>query len=211
MKFRLVLFCFLLSTCITARSIPTQKVIAVTDSILISKVGEHLRPYFEVSNEGSHYNYLSSNKKINSELIFDKKRIKKNFTEVWILYKFNYTKINGVKAGIWVKLDQNLQLIEEPNLNGVPNFLIEELPSNFIGKQKAKMFAEKHFVITRYEISDAKLEYSKKLDKYLYSIANKILKTNNGNKVVELEIVELDAYTGKLLNRYESYNGLIEK
>ena len=211
MKFRSFLCLFLISTCAIAGSIPTKKIVAITDSIMISKVGEHLRPYFEVSNEGSHYNYLSNNKKLISELILDKKKIKKNFTEVWILYKFNYTRIEGVKAGIWIKLDQNLQLIEEPNTNAVPNFLIEELPSNFISKQQARIFAEKLVKDQRNETSDAKLEYSKKIEKYIYSIASKSLKTNNGNKVVELEIIELDAFTGKLLNRYESYNGLIEK
>ena len=138
MKFRFVFCFFLITTCVVAESIPTKRIVAITDSILISKVGEHLRPYFELSNEGSHYNYLSNSKKINSEHFLDKKRIKKNFTEVWILYKFNYTKIEGMKSGIWVKLDANLLLMEEPNLNSVPDFLIQDLPSTFISKKQAK-------------------------------------------------------------------------
>ena len=211
MKYRFFLLCLLLFTGIASGSIPTQKVIAVTDSILVSKVGEHLRCYFEISKEGSHYNYLSSNKKSIAELFVDKKKIKKNFHEIWVLYQFNYTKIEGMKSGIWIKLDGNLQLLEEPNLKSVPDFLIHDLPSTFITKKLAKEIAEKSFFNTIDVISDAKLEYLKKKDKYIYTIANKTLKIIEGKRVVALEVIELDAYTGKLVNRYDSYNGLIEK
>ncbi len=211
MRSKILLLCLVVSTVVSARGIPTSKIIAITDSILDSKVGTHLFPYFEVSKEGSHYNYVSNNKKMISELILDKRNIKKDFNEIWILYQFNYNKIEGMKSGIWIKLNANLQLLEEPNLNSVPNFLINELPCNFISKQKAKEIGEKLFFKKSNEISDPKLEYLKKIEGYIYSLANKSLKLNNGKKVVELEIVELDAYTGKLLNRYDSYNGLIEK
>ncbi len=211
MNYRFFLLCFLLATFAASGSIPTQKVIAVTDSILISKVGAHLHSYFEISNEGSHYNYLSNKNKVISELFLDKKKIKKNFHEIWVLYQFNYTKIEGMKSGIWIKLDANLQLLEEPNLKSIPDFLIQDLPSEFISKNQAKAIAEKSFFNRAIDVSDAKLEYVKKKEKYIYTIANKTLKINEGKKVVELEIVELDAYTGKLLNRYDSYNGLIEK
>lgn len=211
MKSKILLFCHLISLGVAARSIPTSRIIAVTDSILDSKVGTHLMPYFEVSIEGSHYNYIANNKKMRSEFILDKRTIKKNFYEIWISYQFNYSKIDGVKSRIWIKLNDCLELSEEPNLNSVPTFLINEISCNFISKQEAREIAAKLFLAKDNEISDAKLEYVKKIENYVYSITNKSLKQNNGKKVVELEIIELDAFKGKLLNRYDSYNGLIEK
>lgn len=210
-RFVILFVCIHLHLSAFAITIKTNTVIAITDSILISRVGEHLFPYFEISNEGTHYNYLASNKKLVSELLINKRKITKKFNEIWVLYQFNYTKIEGLKSGIWIKLDANLQLLEEPNLNAVPNFLIHDEPSNFITKHKAKEIASQIFTGKNNTISDPILEYSKKKEKYIYSIANKTIKTIETKKVVELEIIELDVYSGKLLRRYESYNGLIEK
>ncbi len=116
-----------------------------------------------------------------------------------------------MKSGIWIKLDANLELLEEPNLNAIPDFLIKDEPSNFITKQKAKEIAIQIFNGKNHTLSEPILEYSKKKEKYIYSIANKTIKINETKKIVELEIIELDVCTGKLINRYESYNGLIEK
>lgn len=152
---------------------------------------------------------MSSKKKIGTEQFLTKKRINKNVLEIWILYHFNYTKSDGIKSGIWIKLDSNLQLIEEPNLNSVPDFLIQNNPINFISKNAAKEMALKVFS-KKGNITEPKLEYIKKNEKYVYTVTNKT--TGLGNqKITEMEIVEIDVFTGKLLKRYDSYNGLIEK
>lgn len=193
----------------TAGSITTSRIIAVSDSILTAKVGEHLMPYFEISDTGTHYKYWVTDKKINTEQFLSKKRITKNVAEIWVMYHFNYTKIDGIRSGIWIKLDGNLQLLEEPNLSAVPEFLIQDSPMNFISKNAAREMAIKAFSQKGDEITEPQLQYLKKNGKYVYTVANKIHAANK--KVTEMEIVELDVYTGKLLSRYDSYNGLIEK
>lgn len=193
----------------TAGSITTSRIIAVSDSILTAKVGEHLMPYFEISDTGTHYKYWVTDKKISTEQFLSRKRITKNIAEIWVMYHFNYTKIDGIRSGIWIKLDGNLQLIEEPNLSAVPEFLIQDSPMDFISKKAAREMALKAFTQKGYEITEPQLQYLKKNGKYVYKVANKIPAANK--KVTEMEIVELDVYTGKLLSRYDSYNGLIEK
>ncbi|WP_298223407.1 hypothetical protein [Flavobacterium sp.] len=210
MRFFYLVFCLGFYTAVTATNINTNRILTVSDSILVSKVGEHLKEYFEISDTGTHYKYLISNKRIGTEQFLDKKRITKNVLEIWILYHFNYTKIEGVKSGIWIKLDGNLQLLEEPNLNSVPDFLINNNPVTFISKKAAKEMALKVFTHKGYEVTEPKLEYLKKNEKYVYTVANKTSQANN-QKITEMEIVELDVFTGKLLNRYDSYNGLIER
>ncbi len=207
MRFIYLIICFTLSSSIFAKNISTDRVITVSDSILVSKVGENLKKYFELSSDGSHYKYLVANKRMETEHFLDQKKIKKDITEIWVLYHFNYTKIEGMKAGIWIKLDENLQLIEEPNFNIVPEFLINTTAPSFISRKDAKAIALKIFTEKGADISEPKLQYVKKNEKYIYTIANKTMKKN----IREMEIVELDVFTGKLLSKYESYNGLIEK
>jgi len=211
MRFIYLLFCLSFYTSVSAININTAKICSVSDSILVSKVGEHLKEYFEISKVGTHYKYLVSNNKIATDQFLSKKRINKNVLEIWILYHFNYTKIEGIKSGIWLKLDANLQLIEEPNLNSVPDFLIHDSPITFISKNEAKAMAMKVFSQNGYEVTEPKLEYLKKNEKYVYTVANKTTKNNNSHKITEMEIVEIDVFTGKLLRRYDSYNGLIER
>ena len=211
MRFIYFLFCLSFYTSVLAVNINTAKICSVSDSILVSKVGAHLKEYFEISKVGTHYKYLVSNNKIATEQFLSKKRINKNVLEIWILYHFNYTKIEGIKSGIWLKLDAKLQLIEEPNLNSVPDFLIHDAPINFISKNEAKAMAMKVFSINGSEVTEPKLEYIKKNEKYVYTVANRTTKNNNSHKITEMEIVEIDVFTGKLLRRYDSYNGLIER
>ncbi|WP_309641591.1 PepSY domain-containing protein [Flavobacterium sp.] len=210
MRYLYLLFCFGFCTSVLATNINTAQIIHVSDSILVSRVGEHLKEYFEISDTGTHYKYLISKNKIAIDQFLTKKKITKNIVEIWILYHFNYTKIEGMKSGIWVKLDGNLQLIEEPNLNSVPDFLIHDSPINFISKNDAKAMAIKVFTQKVYEVTEPKLEYIKKNEKYVYTVANKTNHTNN-QKITEMEIVEIDVFTGKLISRYDSYNGLIER
>ena len=193
-----------------ATNINIERIVTVADSILVSKVGEHLKSYFEISETGTHYKYLGSNKKVGTEQFLNKKKITKNAFEIWILYHFNYTKIDGMKSGIWIKLDADLQLIEEPNLNSVPAFLINDSPINFISKAAAKEMAMKVFSKKGNEVSEPKLQYIKKNEKYIYTVSNKASQGNK-QKITEMEIVEIDVFTGKLLNQYDSYNGLIER
>lgn len=211
MRFICLFFCLNFSSVVLASNINTDRIVFVADSILVSKVGAHLKEYFEISEVGTHYKYLVSNNKIATDQFLSKKRISKNVLEIWILYHFNYTKIEGIKSGIWLKFDANLQLIEEPNLNSVPEFLIQDSPITFISKNEAKAMAMKVFSQNGYEVTEPKLEYLKKNEKYVYTVANKTTKNNNSHKITEMEIVEIDVFTGKLLRRYDSYNGLIER
>lgn len=211
MRFICLFFCLNFSSVVLGSNINTERIVFVADSILVSKVGAHLKEYFEISKVGTHYKYLVSNNKIATDQFLSKKRITKNVIEIWVLYHFNYTKIEGIKSGIWLKLDANLQLIEEPNLNSVPAFLILDSPIDFISKNEAKAMAMKVFSQNGYEVTEPKLEYVKKNEKYVYTVANRTTKNNNSHKITEIEIVEIDVFTGKLLRRYDSYNGLIER
>lgn len=192
-----------------SKTINTNKIISVSDSILVSKVGEELKKYFVISDEGSHYKYFVTKNKISTESLLSRKKINDDFTEIWILYYFNYSEIKGMKSGIWMKLNNKLELIEPLNLNSVPNFLIKKEPSTFLPVSSAKQIAQK-FCTKSSELSEPKLKYVKKLEKYIYSISNKTAKLKSSD-TGEIEIVEIDAFTGDFLSKYKNYDGLIVK
>lgn len=209
---RILLFiCLCLCLGVRAGSIHTTAITRVSDSILASKVGDHLMPYFQISADGSHYNYLSNGKRLIAEPFLSKKKITKAVFDIWVLYQFNYTKINGMKAGFWIKLDGNLKLKEEPILNCVPQFLIDDKPSTFLPQKQVLDSARKLFYNKGGTVSDAKLEYQKKTESYVYVIFNKNVQLQGDKKVIELEVIEMHAETGQVVDRYTSYNGLIEK
>jgi hypothetical protein len=187
----------------------SDKIIKVSDSIMIANTNEDLFKYFKIS-EGSYYKYLNG-KQLSTGKFLNHKKLHKNTTEIWVLYHLIYPKVEGVYGGVWIKLDSKLIQIEKMNLEFVPGFLWNNDSCNFISKQEALKIGINSFQKRGIEVDEPELGYSESYKRYTYSIMNKLTKTKNqmGKDAGQAENVRIDAITGELLERFDSPYGLI--
>ncbi len=205
----LVLLTLIISISVCAQKIQTDKVLEVSDSILISNTNEELFKYYEVS-VGSYYKY-QKNKHITTGKFLSKKTLKSKIIEIWVLYHFNYSKIEGIRGGTWIKLDNKLKLIDSIELEYIPDFLWKGEPCNFISKEKAQELGFKAFEKNGIEMKVPVLEYNKKYQSYVYTVTNILTKTKNqiGKDAGQTEVVILEAVSGRLLEKYDGQYGII--
>ena len=193
-----------------SQKIQTEKIIKTSDSILISKVGERLFKYFTIS-EGSYYIFSKNKSSLNYGKFLSEKVLRKNVTEIWILYHFECAELQNARSGLWIKLNEKLNLIEPLKIKFIPEFLKNNLSSNFITIENAEMIAEKSFKQKGFEISKPKLKFDEKKEKYIYYSINKLtkIKNANGKDCGETEILEIDALTGNLESLTKGYYGIL--
>ena len=193
------------SLILSAQRIETKNIFHISDSILISHIGQNIKKYFEVS-QGSYYKYPSKTGKF-----LDKKYLKKGTEEIYVLYSFKYKEIEGVNGGVWVVLDKNLNLKWIGDLNFIPDFLRTNNQPNFISINTAKEIAVKNFKKEGLRVEDAKLDYNSKLKKYTFTVSNIITSVKNqiGKESGEMEVVEVDAVTSEFLSNQKAYFGVI--
>jgi hypothetical protein len=191
------------------QQLTSDKIIKVSDSILIANTNENLFKYFKIS-EGSYYTYMNG-KHLSTGKFLNHKKLNKNTTEIWVLYHLIYPKVEGIYGGVWVKLDSKFNQIEKLNLDFVPGFLWNNDSCNFISKQEALKIGIKSFQKSGIEIDEPILGYSESFKRYTYTIMNKLTKTKNqmGKDAGQAENVRIDAITGELLERFDSPYGVI--
>lgn len=195
---------------LVASSQQTKQVIERSDSILKSLVGERLSGYFSLS-QGSYYTFNKRNGSIRTGGILNRKKLPRAFTALNFLYHFNYPAIKGVRGGIWLKLNKNFTLSETVNFDFIPDFLIEDTASNFISADSVLIVAKASFKEKGFEITTPELSYHKQFKKYMYAVYNKLTKFFNtaGGDNGEMEIIEIDAITGKIERIYKGYYRLM--
>ena len=115
---------------LTAQRIKKSEVLKISDSILLANTNSNLIQFF-TETEGSYYKYKKGENNRIGKFVTQNK-LKNNIKEIWVHYSFKYSKIAGISNGIWVKLDQNLKLIEPLNLEFIPEFLWKNKESNFL-------------------------------------------------------------------------------
>lgn len=205
----LILLTLIFSLSVSAQKIQTERILKVSDSILLANTNEELFKQYEVS-VGSYYKY-QRNKYITTGKFLSKKALKSKTTEIWVLYHFNYSKIKGIRGGTWIKLDNNLKLIDSIELEYIPDFLWKGEPCNFISKEKALELGIKEFEKNGIEIKEPVLEYNKKHQSYIYTVTNILTKMKNqiGKDAGQTEVVILEAVSGRLIEKYDGAYGII--
>lgn len=194
---------------ISAQKIDSEKVLQVSDSIILSKTNEVIFKHFQ-SGGGSYYKYRKGNK-VFTKSFSSKKRIEAKTEEIWILYHFYFSEIEGIRGNTWVKLDGDLKLIEEINLDFIPEFLWNNNPSNFISKQDAFQTAFENFKVKGLKIEEPTLIYNRDFKQYVFQVNNILTKEKNeiGNDTGEIEVVFIDAISGELVKIDKIIYGVI--
>ena len=201
-NYSLFIFLLLLTLGLNAQRLRTEKIIDLSENYLREAVGQDLLNYFEPTENISYYK-LPANKFgfENTKKLKKHGRIRKNWTKIWVFWNFNYSEVNGVRSGLWIKLNKKLELIEPIELDYIPKFVWEKRPSDFISVEKAKLIGDKHLTKTEFGRENPKLKFDNKKSEYIYEIWNK--KTQeidlDGKKHGVLEIIKISALTGKVI------------
>ncbi|TRZ45132.1 hypothetical protein [Robertkochia solimangrovi] len=195
-----------------AQRLKTEEIIELSEEFLIEAVGQDLFKYFKSTNNISCYTLPANRfgyKK--SKLLKKNRRIRKNWTSIIVFWNFNYSGVEGVHSGVWVKLNKQLNLYEPIELDFIPKFVWENRASDFISVQKAIEIGNQHLTRTEFERTDPKLTYDRKRKKYIYRIINIITNTkgSSGREMGTTEILEIDALTGSTYELKYGYHGLI--
>ena len=108
-------------------------------------------------------------------------------------------------------MTEKLKLIEPLKIEFIPDFLKNNLPSNFMTNENVEKIAVKSFKEKGFEISIPILTFDEKKGKYIYYSTNKLTKHKNANgkDCGEMEIIEIDALNGEVLRLEKSYYGMI--
>jgi hypothetical protein len=208
----LVLLILLLSIGLNAQKLKTQKIIDISEKYLEEAVGKNLLKYFNKTENISFYK-LPENR-----FGFEKtKKLQKNgsvrrkWTKIWVFWNFNFPEIEGVRSGLWIKLNKKLELEEPIKLDFITKFVWEKRPSDFISIDKAKLIGDKHLTKTEFGKENPKLKFDDKKNKYVYVIFNKITQEidKHGEKKGNLEIIKIDTLTGKVIKITNGYYGKI--
>jgi hypothetical protein len=207
--FILLLF---LSLGLNAQRLKTQEIIDLSKKHLREAVGQDLLKYFEPFEDISYYT-LPSNR-FGFENMKDLRkngRIRKNWTKIWVFWNFNYPLVDGVRSGLWVKLNKKLELIEPIELDYIPKFVWEKRPSDFISVEKAKLIGDKHLTKTEFGKENPRLKFDSRKSEYIYEIWNRKTQVidSDGKKHGVLEIISINALTGKVIEITEGYYGKI--
>ena len=210
MKLKILIAFLIFPFVMFSQKIKTENIIKTADSILTLEVGQNLFKYFTIS-EGAYYKYRTNNNYETTGKFLSKKVLHKNVTEIWVIYHFQCEQLQNAKSGLWLKFNEKLNLIEPLKIEFIPDFLKNNLPSNFLTNENAESIIQKSFKQKGYEISKPKLKFDEKKAKYIYYAINKITKSKNanGSDCGETEIIEIDALNGEVLSLEKGYYGLI--
>lgn len=210
MKLKFIIVCLIISLSMFSQKTKTENIIKTSDSILTASVGQNLFKYFKIS-EGSYYKYKKNNNHKTTGKFLSKRVLHKNVSEIWVLYHFENEQLQNVRSGLWIKLNEKLKLIEPLKIEFIPDFLKNNLPSNFMTNENVEKIAVKSFKEKGFEISKPILTFDEKKGKYIFYSTNKLTKyiNANGKDCGEMEIIEIDALNGEVLRLEKSYYGMI--
>ena len=127
MKLKILIAFLIFPFVMFSQKIKTENIIKTADSILTLEVGQNLFKYFTIS-EGSYYKYRTNNNYETTGKFLSKKVLHKNVTEIWVLYHFQCEKLQNARSGLWLKLNEKLNLIEPLKIKFIPDFLKNNLP-----------------------------------------------------------------------------------
>ena len=200
----------LLSINATSQTTKTKQAVAIAGSILKTKIGDRLYQYFSLSN-GTYYTYVDRRKRQMTGKFLSNKKLPRSFSTLNFLYHFDYPEIKGVRGGLWLIVDKNFKLLDTLNFDFIPSFLTQNKTSNFISIDTALTIAKANFKQKGFEITTPELAYNDKLKQYTFTTYNKLTKILNqaGKDSGEMEIVEINALTGKIERIDKGHYGLI--
>ena len=207
--FILLLF---LSLGLNAQRLKTEEIKDLSEKYLREAVGKDLFQYFEPTENISYYKLPANRFGFeNSKLLKKNRRIRKNWTSILVFWHFNYPEVDGIRSGVWVKINKQLELYEPIEQNFIPKFVLEKRACDFITIEKVTEIGNHNLTKTKFDRTKPKLSFDNKRNEYIYTIINKVTSEKDiyGKERGMTEILEINALTGKPYELKQGYHGII--
>lgn len=188
----------LISLISIAQKYETDLVISTAKSFLKDAVGPELINYFELDTN-SYYEYKNFWGKTKWEEILHGKKTKGDFVNGhhirFTLKHPDFLFAPETYRNIYVKLDSTLNLIEEINLETLPNFLLRDTTSNWLTPNQIDSVANNQNLITSVKPLSKHLTYNYNNRKYYWMVFNTI---HEAKCYSDCEILHIDPVTGRI-------------
>jgi hypothetical protein len=203
-KIPLLVLTFSISTLLFGQRYAADVIIKKADSLLISAVGkdifkEHFRldssSYFETQTifHESKTKYLTRTRRTNGKIRL-----------ISVRYAFFFKLFNPyITTSIY--FDQYLHLQRPIELSFIPLFVRDTTKPGFLTETDAMRIAKTKFVKKGIKTWDAALRYDPFRKLYLWTVTNTTAEYKGGyneETYKEMELLEIDGLTGKILNYY---------
>lgn len=205
----LILFLILLKP-IFGQQFHTDFIINRADNILKETVGDSIHRYFKYDKH-SYYEYVNRFGKTKWETLNKKPRTKGKFVEVDVRFYFDYPYVDEIGGTTHIEFDKDLSLTDSIYLDFLPDFIKENRNCDFIDSTAALHIAKDS--ISKKGLYDLTvfLHFDIFRKRYIYVIDNILSEKLDfaGNKQGDMEIVEVDAVSGEILDHRISWYGPI--
>lgn len=194
----------------------TKHIMFVADSILKSKIGDSLFTYAKYDSN-TYYEYKSLFGKQKWEALRKSKRTKGRFVNVDFRWDMKFPSLNCValdtfKCYTSITLDSLLHFKNDFALDFIPDFILQKQNCNMISKEQAIVIIKENNAKKGLERIEGRLEYDRTGKAFTWVIDNYLTETKgyHDHPSGEVEIFELDAYSGAIKNhRVISYCPLV--
>lgn len=199
--FSLILF---ISTNLYGQQYYSADIIKKADSIMQATVGERIFKQYLRYDSSSYYEFESLSGKTKWKTLTDIKRTKGKFKNISVRYLFCLNKYNIYCLSTSIQFDSSLNQKGTIATYFIPEYVMNNTECNFITDTVALNIAKSKFTRQGIKPITAGLtyDYNKKL--YIWSVDNTLTKNIDsfGKNYGEIQIVEIDALTGKVINFY---------
>ncbi|MDV7140985.1 hypothetical protein R3X28_19010 [Maribacter sp. TH_r10] len=183
------------------------EVIKKAEFYLKKAVGEDLFEYFELASWYiEYYQHKSKAKKRIRKKNYTRK--KKNYINIKkVGFNLNHPdfKYENISKYSTVILDFDLNLIEKIDIDYIPQFLLENKPSNWLNENKIDSIAETNKMKKGIKPITKTLTFDTKSKKYYWKVTNQL--NEKSRYRCDMEVLEIHPVNGIVLKQYETeYN-----
>jgi hypothetical protein len=196
-------FIFLVISCTAyGQKYHSEDIVKRADSIIQAKVGERIFSQYFHYDSSSYYEFKSFFGKTKWKKLTASKKTKSRFKKIYVRYSFCLNKYNTYCLNTGVQFDSSLNEIGTVATYFIPDYVLNNTQCNLIPDTSAIEIAKSKFTRQGIKSITAGLSYDHNIKLYIWTVNNTLTKDINsfGEIYGKIQIVEIDALTGKILN-----------
>jgi hypothetical protein len=177
-------------------------IIKKADSIMQATVGERIFKQYLHYDSSSYYEFKSFSGKTQWKTLTAFKETKGKFKNISVRYLFCLNKYDIYCLSTSIEFDSSLNQKGTIATYFIPEYVLNNTECNFITDTAALNIAKSKFTRQGIKLITAGLTYDHNRKLYIWTVDNTLTKKIDsfGKNYGEIQIVEIDALTGKVLN-----------
>jgi len=174
-------------------------IIKKADSSVISKIGKKIFEKYFVYDTNTYYEFLNKKGEHDWKTLEPRKKTKGRFVKVDVRYNVMINGYDKYGTSDHVELDEKLNITYTIDTNFLPKYVLHNQPDNTIGYSVTLLQAKKLFKKSGIKPINAYIKYDGLKVRYVWRLENiyNEYKDGKGNNGGEMEVLELDAFTGE--------------